>query len=311
MDDTAFTSRDLRDALSTFATGVTIITAADHHGEPVGMTASSFNSVSMEPPLILWSVTKSALSAETFRTAKHFAVHVLSSDQVGLSNRFASSGSDKFADTAYSKDTNGVPHIVGCASRLECSGWACYEGGDHWIIVGRVEKIQKENTEGLVFSGGTYATANPLRPATTSDRVSNDSDTGPIDNLLIYNLSRAYRQMADQFHDAVRNSGLTIPEWRILASLHGEMTHDLSELAARTFIDPVSLADMVQSMEEQGLCSTTAETPQVTGTPAGHERVEHLFALGAKQDIEAIKGAGDDARQQLVTLLQQVISNTN
>ncbi len=313
MEKPLFTSRELRDALSTFATGVTIVTAADPRGDPAGMTASSFNSVSMEPPLILWSVTKNALSAEIFRTAKHFAVHVLSSNQVKLSNLFASSGADKFSDTPYFRDQNDVPVIPGTASRFDCSAWACYEGGDHWIIVGRVENIQRENTESLVFSGGSYATASTLRPPSSNDTVTLDGAGGPIDELLIYNLSRAYHQMADQFHHAVRNSGLTIPEWRILASLHGKMSHSLSELAARTFIDPVSLADMLLSMQEQDLCKATGEPPQiqVTGTAAGHERVEHLFELGTKQDMTAISGAGDNAREKLVALLQHVIVNTN
>jgi 3-hydroxy-9,10-secoandrosta-1,3,5(10)-triene-9,17-dione monooxygenase reductase component len=91
MSQSAIDTRALRDALSSFATGVTIVTTADVTGEPIGMTASSFNSVSMEPPLILWSVTKTALSAPVFQNAKHFAVHVLAANQMSLSNRFARS----------------------------------------------------------------------------------------------------------------------------------------------------------------------------------------------------------------------------
>ena len=92
MVEPAFSPQSFREALGQFATGVTIVTARGPEGEPVGMTASSFNSVSIDPPLVLWSVTKSALSAEAFRTAEHYAIHVLATDQTDLSNRFARRG---------------------------------------------------------------------------------------------------------------------------------------------------------------------------------------------------------------------------
>ena len=233
---TNFDTREFRFALSGFATGVTIVTAVSKTGEKVGMTASSFNSVSMEPPLILWSVTKAAMSAPVFRDAQNFAVHVLSSDQVELSNRFAKSGMDKFADTDYVTDEYGVPILRGCVARFDCTTWAVHEGGDHWVIFGQVQGIERENKEGLVFSDGSYATANPVRQlkAVEAGAVDNES---PIDNLLIYNLARAYRQMSSQFHDSVRDSGLSIPAWRILASLYGGVTRTLPDLEARTFLD--------------------------------------------------------------------------
>ncbi|OED41140.1 hypothetical protein AB833_10300 [Chromatiales bacterium (ex Bugula neritina AB1)] len=313
MAETPFSSRDLRDALSAFATGVTIVTASDESGKPVGMTASSFNSVSMDPPLILWSVTKSALSASVFRSAAHFAVHILASDQVDLSNRFAKTGEDKFAGTAYTNDDNHVPILEHCACRFDCSAWAEYEGGDHWIIVGQIEQITRSNTEALVFSGGAYSTANPLRnirPTAASGQISHSL---PIDGLLIYNLSRAYRQMAAHFHKAVRDSGLSVPEWRLLASLHGGACHNLPDLATRTFIDPESLSDMVTSMEENGLCIVTDSNGEleVAGTSAGHDRVEHLIKLGQKQDALALDGADDNALSDLIKLLHRVVLNTD
>ncbi len=129
-----FDPREFRDALSSFATGVTIVTARDDADRPVGMTCSSFNSVSMAPPLILWSVTKTARSADAFITADHFAVHVLAFDQTEVSNRFARSGADKFGETQHAFDQNNVPIISDTASRFDCKQYAVYDGGDHWII---------------------------------------------------------------------------------------------------------------------------------------------------------------------------------
>ena len=123
-----FSSKDFRAALSSFATGVTIITARDLKDEPIGMTASSFNSVSMEPPLVLWSIAKSALSAPSFTNAEFFAVHVLASDQTEISNKFAIKGEDKFSNINWSQDSNGVPIIDGVSSRFDCKTYAIHEG---------------------------------------------------------------------------------------------------------------------------------------------------------------------------------------
>jgi len=211
-------ARDFRDALSSFATGVTIVTANDDDDAPVGMTASSFNSVSTDPPLILWSVTKTALSAPTFQKAEHFAVHVLASDQTDLSNKFAKSGADKFEGTAYSIDGNKVPIIEGCATRFDCKTWAVYEGGDHWIIVGEVLGLVTDKKEGLVFGGGSYAVASPLTTLNPHDTVDTGSE-GLVEDMFFYHLSRAYHHMGHEFHRAVQDSGLTVAQWRILASL--------------------------------------------------------------------------------------------
>jgi 3-hydroxy-9,10-secoandrosta-1,3,5(10)-triene-9,17-dione monooxygenase reductase component len=311
MTEPAFSSRDFRDALGGFATGVTIVTARDSEGVAVGMTASSFNSVSMDPPLILWSVTKSARSAAAFYAATHFSVHVLSSDQVDLSNRFARSGTDKFADLDVINNANDVPTIGGAVCRFDCRQWAVHEGGDHWIIVGYVENLVRHHADALVFCGGSYATANPLR-APSEAGLTSEGASSPIDGLLIYNLARAFHQLANEFHGSVRGSGLSVAEWRILASLHGQAHRKLTDLAARTFIDIVALRDITKILEEEGLCRIegAGEQCQISGTAAGHTRVEHLFAHGRTQEQAALNGISDDGLPKLIELLQMVIQNT-
>ena len=307
MSDQLFSDSYFRAALSSFATGVTVVTACEQSGQPVGMTASSFNSVSMDPPLILWSVTKTALSAPVYKAASHFAVHVLSAEQVELSNRFARSGSDKFSGLDYTQNANGCPQLAKCVARFDCQTWNVYEGGDHWIIVGLVLDIEKQNDDGLVFCDGSYATASPVNINRQSAPATSIEDS-PVDNLLLYNLARATRQMSEQFHSAVRDSGLTVPAWRVLASLYGQTSRDLPDLASRTFMDRAILQDLLAVLEADGLCKVQ-DMQFATGTLAGHQRVEHLFALGADLELAAL-GNSRDQVADLITLLAEVVKNT-
>lgn len=306
-----FDTREMRDVLSSFATGVTIVTTSDARGLPVGITASSFNSVSMDPPLILWSVSKAALSAEAFRRAIHFAVHVLAVDQVDLSNRFAKSGTDKFSGTSYKLDRNGVPVLQGTASRFDCSTWQVHDGGDHWIVVGEVQNIARENKDGLVFSAGTYATATPIRAAVR--RLEPEPDLpNPLDDLLLYHLARANRQMGQNFHAAVRAAGLTVPEWRVLANLRPDAGADMDELGTRTFIDPDLLSDLLQSMQGRGYCSLERSGAGwlVKGTPKGQQKVAELIALATELERQAVGDLGPKGQQALLEMLRTIVSNT-
>jgi flavin reductase (DIM6/NTAB) family NADH-FMN oxidoreductase RutF len=146
-----------RNALGSFATGVTVITCLDTDGKPVGATVSSFNSVSLDPPLILWSINKTANSADAFINAKEFVVNVLSSSQVALSNQFARSNEDKFVGVDTENGIGQVPMLVGAVTHFQCQTWASYDGGDHQIIVGEVVAMDTNDDEGLVFYRGDYA----------------------------------------------------------------------------------------------------------------------------------------------------------
>lgn len=301
MDD-----RDFRTALSSFATGVTIVTAGN--GGRIGMTASSFNSVSMQPPLVLWSVTKTAVSADRFRNADHYAIHVLGADQQKLAMQFATAGVDKFDGVEYTDDERGVPLLNECVARFDCKQWAVYEGGDHWIIVGEVVGFHRANMESLVFCEGAFGTVNPIRQSDTTGDDARGSVDSPVDHLLLYNLSRAYHQMSQQFHASVRKSGLSIPQWRILASLYGRVTRELQDLQDRTFLDRDALKDALMELDSEGLCSVDNVGAVITGTEKGHERVRHLFELGREQELQA---ADDKTLANLVEQLGTVVKNTS
>lgn len=114
-----FDPRDFRQALGRFATGVTIVTTRAADGTPVGMTANSFNSVSMDPPMVLWSLARTARSLPAFSQATHWNVHILANDQEALSNRFAKAGEDKFAGLVLDDSAGGAPLIPGLFSKKE------------------------------------------------------------------------------------------------------------------------------------------------------------------------------------------------
>jgi flavin reductase (DIM6/NTAB) family NADH-FMN oxidoreductase RutF len=158
-----FTSRDFRAALGRFATGVTIVTARAPDGHLVGLTANSFNSVSLEPPLVLWSLSKAAASLEAFSAGSHYAIHVLAASQRDLAERFARKDADRFAQLDVSFNASGVPLLPGCVASFECFNRSRYEEGDHIIFVGEVERCT--STTGvapLLYHGGKFYTEHPL-----------------------------------------------------------------------------------------------------------------------------------------------------
>jgi len=158
-----FSALEFRQALGAFATGVTIVTARDASGAFVGLTANSFNSVSIDPPLVLWSLSRRAGSMPIFSRGSHYAIHILASDQVDLAQRFATKDIDRFAGIPWKEGAGGVPLLDGAAARFECFNRSRYEEGDHVIFVGEVERCEhSEGARPLLFHGGRYYTELPL-----------------------------------------------------------------------------------------------------------------------------------------------------
>ncbi|MEM9580664.1 MAG: flavin reductase family protein [Pseudomonadota bacterium] len=147
-------ARAFRDALGRFATGVTVITCDSDIG-PLGITANSFASVSLDPPLVLWSPAKASKRFEAFAAAKHFAVHVMCAEQDGICRGFARDGS-AFDGYDWHLSAKGVPLIAHCLSRFECTQEAVHDAGDHAIVVGRVTRVSTRAGRPLMFFGGKY-----------------------------------------------------------------------------------------------------------------------------------------------------------
>jgi flavin reductase (DIM6/NTAB) family NADH-FMN oxidoreductase RutF len=157
MPDNKQQTIDFRNALGSFATGITIVTAIGEDGQKVGMTVNSFNSVSLDPALILWSIARNSNCFDDFIAAKSFAIHVLSADQQDISNRFAKSGEDKFAGIECSEGLSGVPILPHYSACFQCSLEHQYEGGDHIILVGKVLEFNDNGLNPLVFYRGQYS----------------------------------------------------------------------------------------------------------------------------------------------------------
>ncbi len=153
------TAKDFRTALSRFATGVTVVTCQSDRG-PLGITANSFSSVSLDPPLVLWSPAKSSSRHDAFVAAEHFVIHVLSADQSDLCLRFTRDGLD-FAGLATEVSAGAVPVIQNCLAHFECQRFQTHDAGDHTIILGLVEGASARDGDPLVFTGGAMGRFSP------------------------------------------------------------------------------------------------------------------------------------------------------
>ena len=156
-------SRQLRNALGRFPTGVTVITTRGKDGKREGLTANSFSALSLDPPLVLWSIVRKSASLPGFLASGHFAINVLASDQSDISHRFATPNDDKFGGLEVREGFGGSPLLPGTLASFECRTEQTIEGGDHLLFVGRVHRIRYRNGEPLIFNAGKYATALPLR----------------------------------------------------------------------------------------------------------------------------------------------------
>ncbi len=149
-------TRQLRNALGRFTTGVTVVTCCDASGGFVGLTANSFSSLSLEPPLVLWSLRSASPALVSFEAASRFAINVLADSQVELSRRFASKSEDRFAEGSWSLGAHGAPVLVGCAAVFECETQTQQVAGDHRLFIGRVLACSESALAPLVFQAGHY-----------------------------------------------------------------------------------------------------------------------------------------------------------
>lgn len=162
-DSPPFTQEELRATLGQFATGVTIVTARAADGRLVGLTANSFNSVSLSPPLVLWSLAHAAASMAALSAGSHYAINVLAADQQTLAERFAARGVDRWAGVAHTPGMHGAPLLAGAAASFECFNRSRYDEGDHVIFVGQVERCShRAGASPLLYHGGRFYTEHPL-----------------------------------------------------------------------------------------------------------------------------------------------------
>ncbi|QHE84849.1 flavin reductase family protein [Hydrogenophaga sp. BPS33] len=166
--DEAHDTRQIRNALGRFPTGVTVITTQAPDGKREGLTANSFSALSLDPPLILWSISRRSPSLAGFLASGHFAINVLSAGQAEMSHRFATPSEDKFAGLKVGVGVGASPLLEGVIARFECSIDSTVDGGDHLLFVGRVHRLAYGDGEPLIFNAGRYCTALTLRTGTAA-----------------------------------------------------------------------------------------------------------------------------------------------
>jgi 3-hydroxy-9,10-secoandrosta-1,3,5(10)-triene-9,17-dione monooxygenase reductase component len=269
---TADKTRQFRNALGSFATGVTIITTCAPDGADVGVTANSFNSVSLDPPMILWSLGKNSTSLDAFMAAEHFAVHVLAMDQESLSGRFAKSNTDKFAGLTVDRGRAGIPLLPGCAARFQCRTAYRHEGGDHIILVGEVEDFY-----------GMFIRNEPQAPP------GEGTSAGVGQPLLTDLLGRAESGLARRIGGDAAAFGLAPHEFELLRLLTAgprtlEALEDLAGPANET-----ATVVLVEDLAARGLVSPPANGTVVIAA-AGQDAVSAVIAQIEKTETVALEG---------------------
>lgn len=308
--------KDFRNALSMFATGVTIVTARGEDGEAVGTTVNSFNSVSLDPPLVLWSLAKNARSLPVYEQAEFWNVHILANDQEALSNKFARMGEDKFAGIALDAGVSNAPLLPGCSARFQCKTAFQYEGGDHIILVGEVIAYDRSPTPPLLYLSGSYALATKKSGTISTEAVASDPDVGAnspalfSEDLLGYLLGRADYQ----FMSAVR------PEMEA-RQLSEKDFFALSLLSVREQLPPEEIAEHTAytgaSVDEAVLDSLVArnyvhKNLGVYGmTKQGRDAMLHVIAAAKAQEADLGEKIGELEITALRNLLKRTIAQTD
>lgn len=303
----AIDSRALRRALGQFATGVTIITALDPDtGAPIGRTANSFSSVSLDPPLVLWSVNRASRSAPAFVAAPRFAVNVLSADQIDISGRFASPTADKFAGVDWRPGLGGVPLLPEVSAVFECRKAAEHAGGDHVVILGEVERFARYDRPGLVFAEGRYGLVvdHPIQDVPSAEGAP-AAEPHPYDDFLIPLLFRAYEALFASFSVLLDAAGATGPEMRILAILSIRPGCTFERLMRATYLGEQTAEDALARLVAEGLVSGE-RTSGLDLTQAGRERLRELIRLAQQFEAEQLGEIGPTELARLKALLRRL-----
>ncbi len=307
-----FDPAEFRKALGAFATGVTIITTRADDGSLVGLTANSFNSVSMNPPLVLWSLAETSLSLPVFRAAPHWAVHVLSSDQEALSGRFAKRGLEKFAGLDIETGIGGVPLLKDCTARFECRNAFQYEGGDHTIFVGEVLDFQRSEAAPLVFHGGKYA--HTTRREASDAKPRSAALSGSFnEGFLGYLLGRSHFQFFGQIQTLLAAQQLNDDEFYLLSTLTLRPLMRSAELdagLAAVLRQPSAVG--LQSLAQRGFVSELSMVAESNAaeyrlTDSGRDTALRLISAAKAVELEIMERMGAEDGAILKSLLKRFL----
>ena len=292
-----------RQALGSFVTGVTIVTTCDADDSPVGLTANSFNSVSLDPPMVLFSLALDSRALPAFRNASHWAVHILAKSQQDISNLFASRGADKFAELRYRKGPGGIPLLDDYAARFVCKANFEYEGGDHAIFVGEVVEFDQRDEDPLIFHGGRYGEVMPSLPPPVPQDF---EDAGEYSrHFLGHILGLAYSVAMGAVRDHYHAAGLKAAEYTVLATLGLGEGCSREGLVERARGGGVELPeDAIDSLVGKGLLEENSE--RLALSDRGRKRLVELVAVAQSSQLRMQKKLSERELSLLYDLLHRL-----
>jgi 3-hydroxy-9,10-secoandrosta-1,3,5(10)-triene-9,17-dione monooxygenase reductase component len=309
-------THQFRAALGSFTTGVTIVTTRSSAGEDIGLTANSFNSVSLDPPMVLWSLARKSLSLPAFLESGYFAVHVLAASQEDLSVTFATRGADKFAGLTVTRGAGGIPLLPGCSALFQCKTAFNYEGGDHVIFVGEVQEFEHFNRAPLVFHSGRYAVA--VEKAAVTPPPSRDDaepDSSFSQDFLIYLLQRAHFQLFLSLRRDLERHGLSEDQWFVLSILGISDNRTIADLDRLLWYTGRRVTyELVASLTAGGfarLHGSYDPHARVTLTDTGKRVVLELVAVAKATESDAERSLGYGETQLLKRALRGIIRETD
>lgn len=245
--------RMFRRCLGQFGTGVAIITTRCGDNS-AGVTVNSFASVSLDPPLVLWSVNRNSRSYPVFRDALGFVINILSDSQIELSGHFSSSSEDKFAGVPAGKGDFGIPTLDGVLAHIECTKESEFDGGDHIILVGRVTRTARFPGEPLLFVQGRYMVASdhPQAPVPTPVDSAPASPPDPTDGLIPL-LFETHHALSEKFDEHRKAEGLGVVPARIIAALHRSGGLSPEVVARRNYLGLRDTEDTLSDLASRGV----------------------------------------------------------
>jgi flavin reductase (DIM6/NTAB) family NADH-FMN oxidoreductase RutF/DNA-binding MarR family transcriptional regulator len=248
--------RNYRRALGHFATGVTIVTA-QAGGQLAGMTANSFSSVSLDPALILWSIDKKSNSLALFQQASHFAINVLAADQMDLASRFARSGADKFAGIDWRPGLGDAPCLPKGLATFECRRRQFIDAGDHFIVLGQVDRYQLSDRDPLLFVRGRFALSADY-PVVAADSTpgaqgAGQARPGTDPPTMLGLLWDAFTGLSQSFQAERDALGLySVTQGRVLSLIERYPEANAETIARKAYISPLGLEDALQALQAGG-----------------------------------------------------------
>jgi 3-hydroxy-9,10-secoandrosta-1,3,5(10)-triene-9,17-dione monooxygenase reductase component len=310
---TQFDPKDFRRALGMFATGVTIVTAHSPEGQPVGVTANSFNSVSISPPLVLWSLAKSARSLATFTSAGHWNVHILAEDQVDMSNLFARAGEDKFSGLQLDSRPSQAPLLQNCSARFHCRTMFQYEGGDHIIFVGEVIDYDRSERPPLLYVTGGYALASRKAEPVSTEPSADLGSALFSEDLLGYLLGRSHYQFVGGIRATLNERGLSEADFFVLSLLSVQEPLSASAIAGHVAYTAVDVGPvLLQALCDRGLLEQVpAAADSFVLTPSGRDAILHVLAAAKAEEADVIDQLGEMEAAMLRNLLKRLIRITD